>query len=153
MPEEKDNKQEISNLEIDKSPSNSPSVQNIVNTIMRIKNYFLQEFLLCLLFIIGAQAIPDGLYFVDFLANCFLLKELKDEVEFQERIQRGEVTPQELIEFYVNTRCSIHCLSCFREIKKEDKVIECSSCELAFHENCFKKENNPGDKCYFCINN
>ena len=44
MPEEKDNKQEISNLEIDKSPSNSPSVQNIVNTIMRIKNYFLQEY-------------------------------------------------------------------------------------------------------------
>ena len=142
------NKQEISEDNVD----NSLSFNDIYDIIMRIKNNFLRENLLLAL---EYSKDPERLNNVAKSSIYLLLKQQKEADEFEKRIQRGEVTVQELASFCENRWHSIYCLSCFEQIKNTntDKVIKCSSCELCFHKECFEKGNNSGDICIVCRDN
>ena len=127
----------------------SPSFEDTYDNIMSIKNNFLRELVL--------ESLGDGedqekVNSAFKFSTLLLLKQKKEADEFWERIKRGEATVGDLCEFCENRWHSIYCLICLEQIRKEDKVIKCSSCGFDFHEQCFKEGDNSGDVCKVCKN-
>ena len=141
--DEIDSKQEASkrNEEI------SLSFEDVHDIIMKIENNFLREILLLVL---GEDDEPEKVFTIAKFSIHLLLKQQNEVDEFWERIQRGEVTIRELELFCLNRWHSIYCVVCFEKINNTDKVVECSSCKLCFHEQCFKEGGDFGDKCIAC---
>ena len=99
-----DNKQEASIDNVD----NSLSFNDVYDIIMRIKNNFLRE---NLLLVLEYSKDPERLNKVAKSSIYLLLKQQKEADEFRKRIQRGEVTVQELASFCENRWHSIYCIN------------------------------------------
>jgi len=115
---------------------------------MNIKSEFLKSILL---FLFGEGKDPLVLLSVFDLSTNFLLKQKEEEDKFMEREKAGDVTLEELIEFHQSRINAIYCLICKEEITKDNKIIECDSCNFIFHAQCFRKESTD-DKCGGCKN-
>ena len=122
------------------------SFQLVCSIIMSLKSEFLKSILL---FFLGESKDPLVLLSVFDLSAKFLLKQKAEEDEFMEREKAGDVTLEELIEFRQSRINAIYCLICIEEIAKDNKIIECDSCKLIYHEQCFRKEGTD-DKCGAC---
>ena len=120
--------------------------QLVCTIIMSLKSEFLKSILLLFL---GESKDPLVLLSSFNLSVKFLLKQKAEEDEFMEREKAGDVTLEELIEFRQSRINAIYCLICIEEITKDNKIIECDSCKLIYHEQCFRKEST-GDKCGAC---
>ena len=115
---------------------------------MNLKSEFLKSILL---FLFGEGKDPLVLLSVFDLSTNFLLKQKEEEDKFMEREKAGDVTLEELIEFHQSRINAIYCLICKEEITKDNKIIECDSCNFIFHAQCFRKESTD-DKCGGCKN-
>ena len=124
------------------------SFQLVRTIIMNLKSEFLKS---VLLFLLGEGKDPLVLLSVFDLSINFLLKQKEKEDKFMEREKAGDVILEELIEFHQSRINAIYCLICKEEITKDNKIIECDSCNFIFHEQCFRKESTD-DKCGGCKN-
>ena len=138
----------------DSNPAENPThslvitAQLVFNIIMSLKSEFLRDILLLLL-----DNNEDNLSLTAlFLRSIKLLvKQKEEEDEFKERVKAGDVTLGELIEFRESQIHADYCLICLEKINKDNKICQCDSCMLVYHEQCFRKQST-GDICGGCQN-
>ena len=123
--------------------------ERVQDSLMEIKNNFMRETFLELL---GNGEDKGKMKAAAILGISFLLKEREETEQFMERLKKGEMTVGEFMEFRNNRIYAIYCPLCLEQIKKEQKLISCSSCKEIYHEKCFRDQFHNDDKCSQCKN-